>query len=142
MLGYDHARVVEDEVEQLRRLPGEEVRRHEGEQAPVGRRPLFGLRNGALADVEADDEAAGAGERHHVVPLHELIARDQDSRQARACTDGDGLTAPHPGTSTVAASPEGSVPDLASWTTAGVGWPRSHGVTPSSQHRLHPSAHE
>jgi len=48
--------------------------------------------------------------------------------------DGDGLTVPHPGTRTVAASP-GSVPDLASSTTAGVGWPRSHGVTPSSQHR-------
>ena len=55
--------------------------------------------------------------------------------------DGDGLTVPHPGARSVAASP-GSVPDLASSTTAGVGWPRSHGVTPSSQHRLHPSAHD
>jgi len=80
-LGYDHARVVEDEVEQLRRLPGEEVRHDEGEQAPVGRRrPLFGLGNGALADVKADDEATGAGERHHVVPLHELSPHQSKAR--------------------------------------------------------------
>jgi len=89
-LGYDHARVVEDEVEQLRRLPGEEVRHDEGEQAPVGRRggppqfwrrnPLFCLRNGALADVKADDEATGAGERHHVVPLHELSPHQSKAR--------------------------------------------------------------
>ena len=31
---------------------------------------LSGLVNGGLGDVEADDEAAGAGERDHVVPLH------------------------------------------------------------------------
>lgn len=31
---------------------------------------LSGLVNGGLGDVETDDEAAGAGERDHVVPLH------------------------------------------------------------------------
>ena len=89
-LGYDHARVVEDEVEQLRRLPGEEVRHDEGEQAPVGRRggrPLFCLRNGALADVKADDEATGAGERHHVVPLHELSPHQSKARCRGAACD-------------------------------------------------------
>ena len=85
---YDHARVVEDEVEQLRRLPGEEVRHDEGEQAPVGRRrPLFGLGNGALADVKADDEATGAGERHHVVPLHELSPHQSKARCRGAACD-------------------------------------------------------
>jgi hypothetical protein len=47
-------------------------------------------------------------------------------------------TPPHPGTRTL---PAGRVPDCTSFTTAGVGSPRSHGVTPCSQHLLHPAVH-